>query len=118
MSGIGRRIRRITVNCGHSRVSFSFSSADIQRLIIVIARPVHALRPCTGGSVQARHREEQRDEETRDAVRRLRSADPSFTLERIEAFTLASLIPPDVATDINKVFRKVWEETPMESPTA
>jgi hypothetical protein len=53
----------------------------------------------------------------RDAIRRLRSADPSLTLESIEAFTLVSLIPPDVATDMNKIFRKVWEETPMESPT-
>jgi tetratricopeptide (TPR) repeat protein len=59
-----------------------------------------------------------RREEARDAVRRLRSAAPSFTLEFIEAFTLVSLIPPDVATDMNKVFREVWEETPMDSPTA
>jgi TolB-like protein len=58
-----------------------------------------------------------RHEEACDAVRRLRSADPTITLERIEAFNLVSLIPPDVATDMNKVFRKVWEETPMESLT-
>jgi TolB-like protein len=59
-----------------------------------------------------------RHAEACDAVHRLRSADPTITLERIEAFSLVSLIPPDVATDMNKVFRKVWEETPMESPTA
>jgi tetratricopeptide (TPR) repeat protein len=55
-----------------------------------------------------------RREEACDAVRRLRSADPIITLERIEAFNLSSLIPPDVATDMNKVFRKVWKETEMQ----
>jgi hypothetical protein len=59
-----------------------------------------------------------RHEEACDAVRRLRSADPLITLEHIEAFSLVSLIPPDVVTDMNKVFRKVWEATPAESPTA
>jgi TolB-like protein len=59
-----------------------------------------------------------RHEEACDAVHRLRSADPTITLEHIEAFSLVSLIPPDVATEMNKVFRKVWEATPMESPIA
>lgn len=57
-------------------------------------------------------------EEARDALRRLRLADPSITLEGMEAFNLASLFPQDVAADMNVVLRKVWEETPVESPAA
>jgi TolB-like protein/Flp pilus assembly protein TadD len=55
-------------------------------------------------------------EEARDAVRRLRSADPTITLEDMEAFNLSSLFPPDVAVEFNTIFRKVWEATPVESP--
>jgi tetratricopeptide (TPR) repeat protein len=55
-------------------------------------------------------------EEARAAVRRLRSADPGLTLEDMEAFTLSSLFPPDVAVEFNTIFRKIWEATPVESP--
>jgi TolB-like protein len=56
-----------------------------------------------------------RHEEARDAVRRLRSADPTITLEGMEAFVLASLFPPDVAAEMNPIFRKVWMEAELES---
>ncbi len=52
-------------------------------------------------------------EEARDAVRRLRLAAPTITLEGMEAFNLSSLIPPDVAAEMNVVLRKVWEDTPV-----
>jgi TolB-like protein len=52
-------------------------------------------------------------DEAQNAIRRLRLADPAITLEELEAFTLASLFPPDVAAETNDIFRKVWEDTPV-----
>jgi tetratricopeptide (TPR) repeat protein len=57
-------------------------------------------------------------DEARDALRRLRFAAPSITLASLEAFNLSSIIPPDVAVDMNLVLRKIWDEAPVESSTA
>jgi tetratricopeptide (TPR) repeat protein len=46
-----------------------------------------------------------------DAIRRLRLADPAITLEELEAFTLASLFPPDLAEESIGILRRIWPDT-------
>jgi Flp pilus assembly protein TadD len=55
-------------------------------------------------------------EGARDAVRRLRAVDRSTTLEQIEAANTLGFISPETSADMNATFRKVWLETPLESP--
>ncbi|MEO8467650.1 MAG: TIR domain-containing protein [Gammaproteobacteria bacterium] len=55
-------------------------------------------------------------EEARDAVRRLRKVDRSTTLEQIEAANTLGFISPETAVDMNATLRKVWLDTPPESP--
>lgn len=59
-----------------------------------------------------------RQEEAREAVRRLRSANRAITLDNVEAANIASFCPPEMAADMNAIFRKVWLETPLEIPGA
>jgi tetratricopeptide (TPR) repeat protein len=59
-----------------------------------------------------------RQEEAREAVRRLRSTNRGITLDDVETANMASFIPPEMATDMNATFRKVWLETPLEIPGA
>jgi tetratricopeptide (TPR) repeat protein len=63
------------------------------------------------------HEKLERHEEARDAVCQLRLSNPSIKLEDLEAFTRASLFPPDLAEEFNMIFRKVWMDTPMDSGT-
>jgi TolB-like protein/Flp pilus assembly protein TadD len=59
-----------------------------------------------------------RQEEAREAVRRLRSANRDITLDDVETANVASFCPPEMAADMNATFRKVWLETPLEIPRA
>ena len=51
-------------------------------------------------------------------MRRLRSANRAITLDDVEAANIASFCPPEMAADMNAIFRKVWLETPLEIPGA
>ena len=56
----------------------------------------------------------ERHEAARDAVRRLRAAEPSLTLDDLErANTL--VFAPETVRDMNATLRKVWLDTPLES---
>lgn len=55
-----------------------------------------------------------RHEEARNAVRRMRAADPSVTLDDIEAANAASFIPAAMAAEMNALFRKLWQEASLE----
>jgi hypothetical protein len=55
-----------------------------------------------------------RHEEACDAIRQLRAAEPSLSLEGIErANTL--VFAPEAAQDMNATLRKVWLDPPLES---
>jgi tetratricopeptide (TPR) repeat protein len=56
-----------------------------------------------------------RHEDARDAVRRLREAEPSMTLENIERAN-ALVFAAVTAADMNAAFRKVWLEAPLAPP--
>jgi Flp pilus assembly protein TadD len=59
-----------------------------------------------------------RHDEARAAVRRLRAVASAVSLEGIMAANMAGFLPPQLASDINKIIRKVWDETPMEPDSA
>ena len=59
-----------------------------------------------------------RHEEARKAVHRLRAANRAITLDDVETANVASFFPPEMAADMNAIFRKVWLETPLEIPGA
>jgi tetratricopeptide (TPR) repeat protein len=56
-----------------------------------------------------------RHEEARDGVRRLRAIVQSGALDDIERAN-AIVFAPETARDLNATLRKVWMETPLESP--
>ncbi|MEO8756047.1 MAG: hypothetical protein ABI624_25595, partial [Casimicrobiaceae bacterium] len=57
-----------------------------------------------------------RHEDAREAVRRLRAAEPALTLEGIEGSNVV-VFSPRTAADLNATFRKVWLATPLDPPT-
>jgi tetratricopeptide (TPR) repeat protein len=54
-----------------------------------------------------------RHEEAREAVRQLRAAEPSLTLEGMERSN-ALVFAPETAQDMSEILRKIWLETPLE----
>jgi Flp pilus assembly protein TadD len=52
-----------------------------------------------------------RSEEARNAIRRLRAAAPSASVDDFQTANTASFLPPETAADMNATFRKVWEDT-------
>jgi TolB-like protein len=56
--------------------------------------------------------------EARDMVRRLRGLDPAGTLDLWEARHTASLLQPELATDMYETFKRVWLDTPEEPAQA
>jgi Flp pilus assembly protein TadD len=59
-----------------------------------------------------------RHEEARQAVRRLHAASPGTTLEELEAANLAFAHPPERVSELSAILRKVWLDTPPETPPA
>ena len=54
-----------------------------------------------------------RIEGARNAIRRLRTAAPSASVDDFETANSASFLPPETAAVMNATLRKVWEDTPV-----
>jgi TolB-like protein len=59
-----------------------------------------------------------RREEARATVQRVRTVAPDVTLEDLEAANSSSFLSPEASADLNRAFREVWLETPIESTSA
>jgi hypothetical protein len=57
-----------------------------------------------------------RHEDAGDAIRHLRAAEPSLTLDDIERANTI-VFAPETANEMNATLRKVWLETPLECET-